>query len=230
MIKNNKAIAVLFDFNGTMFFDEKFQEQSWKMFIHQKTGKEVSEKDFQSYIHGRNADFTLPYFLNRSLSREEIEMLEEEKEQLYRRLCLQSDEFRLADGLEAFLDKLKFKSIPVTIATASGLNNVKFFFEHLNLGKWFDIEQVVYNNGQIAGKPEPDFYLKASEALGVDIHECIVFEDSLSGIESARRANAGKIVRVASMAVSMSAGNDVFAVIQDYTDLKLLSEILGTDL
>lgn len=219
--------AVLFDFNGTMFFDEKFQEQSWKMYIQKQIGREVSDEEFQSYVHGRNADFTFSYFLKRPLSRTDIEKMEEEKEQIYRKLCLQSDEFKLANGLETFLNRLKQNNIPMTIATASGWNNVKFFFEHLDLNNWFEIERVVYNNGKIAGKPEPDLYLKASEVLGVDIHSCVVFEDSLSGIESARRANVKKIVRVASMSMKESIANDV---IFDYTDIKKLSRILDISL
>ncbi len=43
--------AVLFDFNGTMFFDEKFQEKSWRDFIENKIGRCVSKEEFQSYIH-----------------------------------------------------------------------------------------------------------------------------------------------------------------------------------
>ena len=220
-------LAILFDFNGTMFFDEKFQEQSWKMYIQKQIGREVSDKEFQSYVHGRNADFTFSYFLKRSLSRTDIEKMEEEKEQIYRKLCLQSGEFKLADGLETFLNRLKQNNIPMTIATASGWNNVKFFFEHLGLDNWFEIERVVYNNGEIAGKPEPDLYLKAAEVLGVDINSCVVFEDSVSGIESARRANSKKIVRVASMSMNESISDDVIC---DYTNIEKLSKILGISL
>lgn len=220
-------LAVLFDFNGTMFFDEKFQEQSWKMYIQKQIGREVSDKEFQSYVHGRNADFTFSYFLKRSLFRTDIEKMEEEKEQIYRKLCLQSGEFKLADGLETFLNRLKQNNIPMTIATASGWNNVKFFFEHLGLDNWFEIERVVYNNGEIAGKPEPDLYLKAAEVLGVDINSCVVFEDSLSGIESALRANSKKIVRVASMSMNESISDDVIC---DYTNIEKLSKILGISL
>lgn len=218
--------AVLFDFNGTMFFDEKFQEQSWKTYLHQKTGAAISDAEFQTYVHGRNADFTLSYFLKHSLSRTEVETMEEEKEKIYRKLCLQSSEFRLADGLETFLDCLKQRNIPMNIATASGFQNVKFFFEHLGLERWFDCSRVAYNNGKIAGKPEPDLYLKAAETLGVDIHDCVVFEDSQSGIEAARRANVHKIVRVTSMSMTEFTVSSVAAVIPNYTDLKQLCEIL----
>lgn len=58
--------AVLFDFNGTMFFDEKFQEMSWRQFVDDKIGRVITDDEFQKYIHGRNNDFTMRYFLEKS--------------------------------------------------------------------------------------------------------------------------------------------------------------------
>lgn len=219
-------VAVLFDFNGTMFFDEKFQEVSWRRFLQEKTGREISDQEFQEYVHGRNADVTLPYFLKRSFSREEIEVLEEKKEVIYRQLCLESPAFKLAEGLIDFLDELAARKIPMTIATASGLNNVKFFFKYLNLNKWFDLDKVVYNDGTVPGKPEPDLYLKAARRLGVDIKDCVVFEDSSSGIEAAKRAHAKQIVKVASMKHGDADQSVSINVIEDYSDRAALFQML----
>lgn len=199
-MKRGNIKGVIFDFNGTMFFDEAFQKQSWITFLENKTGRSISEVEFQEYVHGRNAEDTLCYFLNRKLSREEVAVLEEEKEVVYRRLCMECPEaFRLAEGLPRFLDQLIQREIPITIATASGWNNVRFFFEQLHLDQWFDIHKVVYNDGTIPGKPEPDIYRKAAENINVDIENCMVFEDAKSGIEAAKRAGAGWIIGVASM-------------------------------
>ena len=195
-----KIKGIIFDFNGTMFFDEVFQKQSWITFLENKTGRSISETEFQEYVHGRNAEDTLSYFLQRELSREEVAALEEEKEVVYRRLCMECPEdFRLAEGLPRFLDELVRRGIPITIATASGWNNVRFFFGQLHLDQWFDINQVVYNDGTIPGKPEPDIYRRAAENININIEECVVFEDAKSGIEAARRAGAGRIIGVASM-------------------------------
>lgn len=215
------AEAILFDFNGTMFFDEVFQEKAWRFFLESKIGRVVTNAEFQEYVHGRNAEITLPYFLKKELSRNEIAALEEEKEVFYRKLCLENpDKFVLAKGLPEFLEELKNKGIPVTIATASALNNVKFFFEYLGLGRWFDMEKVVYNDGKIPGKPEPDIYLRAAKKIGVAIEKCAVFEDARPGIEAARRAKAAKIIGVASMLSKdeLMTLNGVNATIKDYSD------------
>lgn len=72
---------------------------------------------------------------------------------MYRNMCLKDMEmFKLAKGLPDFLDKLKEAGILITIATGAPLSNVKFYFEHLNLGKWFDINKIVYTDGSFKGK------------------------------------------------------------------------------
>lgn len=214
-----KIKGVLFDFNGTMFYDGEIQETSWRAYLQGKIGREVTEDEFQEYVHGRNADITLPYFLGKELSKKEIEELAEEKEIAYRELCLaDKNKFKLASGLIEFLDYLKESKIPFTIATASGLNNVKFFFEHLGLEKWFNMHNVVYDDGTIPGKPEPEIYIRAANKIGIPINECMVFEDSKSGIISAHRAGAYKIVGVASMSnkEDMLKIDDLDEVIEDY--------------
>ena len=40
------------------------------------------------------------------------------------------------------------------------------------------------------GKPDPEAYLMAAELLGVDIKECVAFEDSISGVASAENSGA----------------------------------------
>ncbi len=192
--------GVIFDFNGTMFFDREIQEESWRIFLNSKLTRSISNEEFQEYVHGRNIEVTLEHFMQKALSREEIIRLSTEKEAVYRSLCLaRPDRFQLADGLPQFLDELKEKGLSFTIATASTLDNVKFFFKYLQLGQWFQIDKVVYNDGSIQGKPSPDIYLRAAHKIHVNIEECAVFEDAKSGIEAAKNAGAGMIIGVASM-------------------------------
>lgn len=149
------------------------------------------------------------------------------EETIYRALCRQSPDYKLADGLVEFLDFLAAHKIPRTIATASCGSNVRFFFDTLGLDRWFDLDKVIYNDGTLPGKPAPDLYLKAAQRLGVAPETCVIFEDSGAGIESAQRAGAKKVVGIASMkkpAELETLGVD--AVIGDYTDLGKLAKIL----
>ena len=51
--------GVIFDFNGTMFYDEEFQTNSWRTFVESKVKRNISDQEVQEYIHGRNAEVAL---------------------------------------------------------------------------------------------------------------------------------------------------------------------------
>ena len=220
-------LNAIFDFNGTMFFDEAFQEKAWQQYMTEKLGRRITPEEFQTWIHGRNTGDTLEYFFGRPFPQQEADEEEEAEETIYRALCRQSPDYKLADGLVEFLDFLAAHKIPRTIATASCGNNVRFFFDTLGLARWFDLDKVIYNDGTLPGKPAPDLYLKAAQRLGVAPETCVIFEDSGAGIESAQRAGAKKVVGIASMkkpAELETLGVD--AVIGDYTDFWKLAKIL----
>lgn len=215
--------GVIFDFNGTMVFDEKFHASAWKKFFSEKIDMKISDEDYQKFFQGVNVNVILEKFFNKKFSDEELAELTEEKEKIYRDLCLASGEFKLVDGLENFLDELKKNHVPRTIATAAGLNNVKFFFKNLNLSKWFNREYVVYDDGTLPGKPAPDMYLKAAEVIGVEISDCIIFEDSRSGIKAAKRSRAHKVVGLTStLDKEILLERGASEIISNYTDLKFL--------
>jgi len=220
--------AILFDFNGTLFFDGAFQENAWRTYLSRLIGRDVTDDEFRDHIHGRSAAATFSYFLNREVLQEEAAVLEEQKELIYRELCLASPDFHLEDGVPAFLDALKNRGIPYTIATASALGNVRFFFEHLGLSRWFDFDKVVYSDGSLPGKPAPDLYLKAAEVLSADPARCIIFEDAKSGILAAKNAGAAKVVGVtSSMTADALHALGANLTIDGYTDPALTEKILA---
>ncbi len=197
--------GVIFDFNGTLFWDTKLHNKAWDIFLTKHNLHLSDEEKFQK-MHGKNnRDLFLSIF-NTPLSDEEIARYIAEKEGLYQQLCLETD-MQLAPGAVDFLDFLKKENIPFTIATASGKENVDFYFEYLPLTRWFEYDKVVYNNGRIKGKPDPQIYQLALSVISKQPQDVIVFEDAIAGLQSARNANAGKIIVVNS--------ND-----DDYTDWK----------
>ena len=171
-------LNAIFDFNGTMFFDETFQEKAWQQYMTEKLGRRITPEEFQTWVHGRNTGDTLEYFFGRPFTQQEADEEEEAEETIYRALCRQSPDYKLADGLVEFLDFLAAHKIPRTIATASCGSNVRFFFDTLGLDRWFDLDKVIYNDGTLPGKPAPDLYLKAAQRLCVAPETCVIFEDS----------------------------------------------------
>lgn len=189
--------GIIFDFNGTLFWDSEIQENAWKTFGKKLSGRDITDEEFNTYFHGRTNKDTLEYLTERVLTDKEVNELAQQKESIYRDLCKSDlNKFKLAPGVERYLDYLKENNIPFTIATASEINNVNFFIKEFQLDKWFDIIKIVYDDGTFRGKPEPDIYLKASEALNIQPDNCIVFEDALSGVQSAQRAGVKEIIAV----------------------------------
>lgn len=187
--------GVIFDFNGTLFWDSEKHEIAWREFSKEIRGRELNEEEFKTKVHGRTNKLILEYIIGEDCEESRIDELSKEKERLYRNLCKEDkDTFKLVPGAEKFFDYLKEKEIPFTIATASIKENVDFFVESFNLRKWFEIDKIAFDDGSTKSKPDPDIYLKAAKLLGVDIKECIVFEDAISGIKSASNAGVKEII------------------------------------
>ena len=108
-------LNAIFDFNGTMFFDETFQEKAWQQYMTEKLGRRITPEEFQTWVHGRNTGDTLEYFFGRPFTQQETDEEEEAEETIYRALCRQSPDYKLADGLVEFLDFLAAHKIPRTI-------------------------------------------------------------------------------------------------------------------
>ena len=173
--------AVIFDFNGTLFFDTEKHIEAWKSYAEQIIGRPLKDEE-NAAIMGRSNQYILK-----------------------------------------FLDNLKAANISVSIATSSPLSNIDFYFDKMSIGKWFDTKSVTYDNGTIKGKPEPDIYIAAMQKLDIPPEKAVVFEDSISGIQAAHRAGAGKIIAVASSnsrEVLMSQ-DGVSDVIGDYTEINV---------
>ena len=186
--------GVIFDFNGTLFWDTQLHNKAWNIFL-EKYNMHLSDEEFFSIIHGKNNRDILLSLFNKSLNDTELAKLAYEKEKLYQKLCLETD-IKLAPGVESFLNFLKENNIPFTIATASEKENLDFYFDQLPLNRWFKYEEVVYNNGKIKSKPDPEIYQLAMKVINRAPQDVTVFEDANMGLLAARNANAGNIIVV----------------------------------
>ena len=199
--------AVIFDFNGTLFNDTAFHNKAWTDFA-AGYGISLNPADLENYIHGFTNREILEFLFHRKLQGEELVRLYEEKEEIYRQICrVNPKQCILTPGAEAFLDYLRSKSIPCTIASASYLTNVKFYFELFQLNRWFNIDRIIYDSGEYKGKPNPDMFLAAALKIGTAINDCMIIEDSVGGIQAARNAGAKKLLRF--HLTGMSANFDV---------------------
>jgi HAD superfamily hydrolase (TIGR01509 family) len=74
----------------------------------------------------------------------------------------------------------------LAVATSSVGASARPFLDRHQLTKFFDV--IITGDEVERGKPDPEIYLRAAETLGVAPDECLVIEDSLSGIAAAKAA------------------------------------------
>lgn len=189
--------GIIFDFNGTMFLDSDLHEAAWLKLIQKYANKEVTEEEIMKNFHGKTNDVILRKFVSSELTNEEVQKLSDEKESYYREALIATpDRKHFTKGLEEVLDYLKVEKIPTTIATASPKVNLDFYYDYLDLGRWFDYEKIVYFNGEFPGKPAPDMFLIAAEKINMKPENCLVIEDSYSGLQAAHNAKIGTIIAI----------------------------------
>ena len=214
--------GIIFDFNGTLFFDSHMHYEAWRIYSKKLRGYEFSDDEMREKMFGRtNADI-IEYAIGHKPSTEMVEKLAKEKEAMYRQMCLNDRKnFVLSPGAEEFLNFLKDNNIPRTIATMSEWDNVEFYIKEFKLGKWFDLNKIVYSNGKIPGKPAPDIYQIAAKNLNLNPQDCIVIEDAISGIEAAYNANIGMIISIASIESDSlySSISHVSQIIHNFNDI-----------
>ncbi len=192
--------GIIFDFNGTLFWDSEKHQEAWREFSKRLRDHAFTDEEMREYMFGRTNEDIIAYLIGKKPSVELVEKFAQEKEAVYRDMCRKDKEHTvLAPGAIDFLNYLVENNIPHTIATMSEKDNVEFYIEEFKLAKWFDIEKIVYADGTIPGKPAPDIYIKAAKKLNLNPQDCIVVEDAISGIESAKNAGIGKIIAIASM-------------------------------
>lgn len=99
------------------------------------------------------------------------------------------EELSLIQPIEPIVEiarRAKAEKIPVAVASGGIRHIVEKTLVNIGLGDFFPI--IVTPADVARGKPAPDMYLLAAERMGVKPEECLVFEDSPTGIEAARAA------------------------------------------
>ncbi|MDY4611424.1 MAG: HAD family hydrolase [Sphaerochaetaceae bacterium] len=218
--------GLIFDFNGTLFWDTWQNREAWKVMSREIRGTELSDEE-SAMLNGRTNPATIEYLLGRRPSRDDISRISEAKEEMYAALCLAHPErLCLAPGAEQLLDASKRADVPLAIATSCGADNLARYIEWFGLHRWFLNDRITYDRGLFPGKPHPAVYLAAARTLRLEPCDCVVFEDTRSGIESALAAGIGQVWAVASEMADIettSKISGVSGVLLDFGDFDLAS-------
>ncbi len=220
MQTTRSPFAVIFDMDGVIIDSNPWHKKSLREFC-EKHGYHLSDEYLKEHIYGRANKDWIPVLFG-DIPESRIRELANEKETLFRDLY--KDQIKPIPGLLPFLETLHKRQIPTAIATSAPADNVSFTLNHTGIEKFFDV--ILDESSIDKGKPDPEIYLKTADRLNYPPDRCLVIEDSLSGVESARSAGC-KVIGITTTHSSDEISHTV-RNIDDFTQLsgQDLSEIM----
>lgn len=216
--------AFIFDLDGVVVDTAHFHFKAWK-----KTAEELGfnlTEELNEKLKGVSRIDSLQKILDWakvSISKEQFDKMTFEKNEDYLEYVGQMTKEDVLPGVSAFIEKLKKLDYPIALGSAS--KNAKHILERVGLLNKFDA--IVDGNDVTKAKPNPEVFLNAAQLLDVNPEDCVVFEDSLAGIQAANIANM----------VSIGIGDSSVLLEADYCfksfiemDTDFLSKLIGKTL
>jgi beta-phosphoglucomutase len=184
--------AVIFDMDGVICHTNPFHSQAFKIFF-EKRNVFPTEEEFQLHMYGKNNGYILSHFLGRKIDGQELLDLEFEKESLFREIY--QHHILPIEGFLEFFHNLRKVGFKTGVATSAPFANLELIGGRLDL--FPHLESALASEQVTKHKPDPEVYLKTAANLSLSPDECIVFEDSFSGVSAAKNAGM-KVVGVLS--------------------------------
>ena len=206
-----KLKAFIFDFDGVVVDTEKYHYLSWcQSAAH--VGYDLGWEEYLPLKSTGNTEIT-QYLCDHSgkeVSEELFAIMRQTKLTSFDELVKDLSEKDVLPGIRDFLSWLNEQGVKTAVASSS--NTSSGLAKRFDLAKHFGV--VIDGNTKLPRKPAPDTFLLAAKMLGVEPKDCIVFEDSLAGIEAA--VNAGMPV----VAVGGIRSDKAVLHIQDFRDIR----------
>ena len=180
--------GLVFDLDGVITDTAKFHYIAWKNMA-EKLGIIIDEK-FNEQLKGISRTESLERILEfggkaDDYTEEEKEKLAAQKNTEYVELLEELTPADILPGLLSVLDQAEALGMKSSIASAS--KNAPHILEKLGIKERF--AHIVDPNTLIKGKPDPEIFVRAAEAIGIKPEEAIGFEDAQAGIEGIKGAN-----------------------------------------
>ncbi|MCM1982025.1 HAD family hydrolase [Lyngbya confervoides] len=209
--------ALIFDMDGVICDTMPYHLEAWRQYIQTIPDLAGISRDRLQQLGGKRNHELLSDLLAAPVDEADLFCWGMEKEALYRDLI--RDNIQFLPGLLPFLKQAQSQGLQLGLGTSACEENVELLLGHKNLDRFF-AAQVTELDVEL-GKPDPECYLLVADQLGVAPAHCLVFEDAVAGVQSAR--NAGMrcwgVTTTQSPEVLLAAGAE--CCIQDFRDRRL---------
>lgn len=171
--------AVIFDLDGVIIDSNPAIEAFWHG-LAKRENLVFTDNMIREWVHGRKAVDTVAGVFSHLLPSARDEMLREAE------IFDRSMKATAIEGVVDFISALHAFQIPTGVVTSSHHSRMLQFLTAIGVEDKFT--HFVTAHDVTMGKPHPQPYQKMSEFLGIPPGDCLVFEDAVSGIQSAKSA------------------------------------------
>ena len=176
--------GVLFDLDGVLIDSETLYTEFWS---NAEKKYPTGVEDFAYVIKGNNlAKILSTYFPDKEVQADLLRMIDEFERNM---------QYPIFPGAMELVNSLNQQNIPCAIVTSSDISKMdKLAMQHPDFLNHFNA--MVTGNMVSKSKPDPECFLRGAEMIGVDIKDCVVCEDSPSGILAGLNSGA-KVIAIA---------------------------------
>lgn len=183
-----KYKAILFDLDGTIIHTEQFWQQATQQLMNKNPKAcPIAKEELAGKLIGRALYDSCRLIKDTLELSESVEELILEKES--RALDLYKNQVSFLKGFEDFfVHATKDHGLKTAIATNSTFKTLDAANSEANLHNFFEDRMYSFEHVNRKAKPNPDLFLYAADKLQIDPRECLVIEDSITGVQAAKAA------------------------------------------
>jgi haloacid dehalogenase superfamily, subfamily IA, variant 3 with third motif having DD or ED/haloacid dehalogenase superfamily, subfamily IA, variant 1 with third motif having Dx(3-4)D or Dx(3-4)E len=201
-MKNKKAI--IFDMDGVIIDSEEYWKQA-EYEVFSSLGVKITNEDSEKTKSMTTSEVTNFWYRKYPWKNKDLSVVEQMV--ISRVIELIETGNCQINGVKLFIEKLKTNNYKIGLATNSPNRIIPVVLNKLDILHLFDT--IISAEFEEKGKPDPAIYYKAAERLETKPENCIVIEDSYTGMLAAK--NAGMTV------IAYTNGNqDINCEIADY--------------
>ncbi|MHB0857894.1 MAG: HAD family hydrolase [Anaerolineae bacterium] len=207
------SFGIIWDMDGILVDSNVHHWGAWQRIL-PEYGLEMTREQFEGTCGMTDADL-LPLLYGADMTPERGVKVGEHKEAVFRDLIAHGLE--PFPGVRAWLARFSRLGLRQAVASSAPMENIAATLTSLDVWRWFGL--VISGVGLAASKPDPAIFMNAAAGLQLGPERCLVIEDSVAGVEAARRAGMACVaVTNTRSAKELAAANLVLATLEDLTE------------
>lgn len=208
--------GLLFDMDGTLIDNLAYHFMAFDAYAKREGFTMLEPVSLK--INGMHSNDIFPMLLGDEVVAEYgLDRLNREKEEVYREMYRPN--IKPIAGIIELLQRAKESGVKCAIGSSGCRENVEFIIEGLGIADYIDAS--ISGSDVTHGKPHPEIFTKAHEALGLKAEECIVVEDAVNGIIAALAAGCKCIAVTTTATAEVLSEAGASLCFEDYTALTI---------